>query len=301
MRGVAILCVMLSAFVAMAANDRAWMDWGKAHQVAEGVVLLKIEREVPRFLKAYLMRVDMTARKWRFAATGRAAEYGRPMPEHPDGKWRIGTERQTTRDFMLACRKPVSEGGRGLDMVVASNSTLWEPWQPPFTQRFAEPCGINISEGVVVSSNRPFGGVFVRWRDGRMEVRETLAPDQFGDVDLAASGFMLLLDDGKILVDAKRDHAPDPDTAWGVSKDGRYFYVLVTDGRQPEWSEGATACELAEMMQDAGAWDAIEMDGGGSSALTYWNGQEAVMVNRHDAERRKWRPTAVNVGLYAEE
>ncbi len=54
-----------------------------------------------------------------------------------------------------------------------------------------------------------------------------------------------------------------------VSRDGRTLPLLVVDGRQPGWSIGATLPELAALMLKAGAWNAINLDGGGSSAMWY--------------------------------
>jgi exopolysaccharide biosynthesis protein len=41
---------------------------------------------------------------------------------------------------------------------------------------------------------------------------------------------------------------------------------MVVDGRQPE-SRGVRLDELAQLMHDVGAVDALNLDGGGSSAL----------------------------------
>jgi hypothetical protein len=58
-----------------------------------------------------------------------------------------------------------------------------------------------------------------------------------------------------------------PRTAVGISRDGATLIVVVLDGRRPEWSAGATLPELARVAIDAGAWDAVALDGGGSSAM----------------------------------
>lgn len=41
----------------------------------------------------------------------------------------------------------------------------------------------------------------------------------------------------------------------------------MIDGRQPPYSDGMTLAELTELMGRLGAIDAINFDGGGSSAL----------------------------------
>jgi hypothetical protein len=56
-----------------------------------------------------------------------------------------------------------------------------------------------------------------------------------------------------------------PRTAAGVTADGDLL-LLVVDGRQ-EVSRGVSLVELAQMMQNLGAVEAVNLDGGGSSAM----------------------------------
>ena len=56
-----------------------------------------------------------------------------------------------------------------------------------------------------------------------------------------------------------------PRTAVGVTADGRVLLVVV-DGRQSH-SIGCTLLELALLMQELGAVDAVNFDGGGSSEM----------------------------------
>lgn len=57
----------------------------------------------------------------------------------------------------------------------------------------------------------------------------------------------------------------EPRTAVGVSEDGKTVYLLVIDGRRESWSYGAQFYDLAEILIAAGAYNAINLDGGGSS------------------------------------
>lgn len=67
---------------------------------------------------------------------------------------------------------------------------------------------------------------------------------------------------------------PHPRTAAGRTADGALI-LMVVDGRQAG-SRGATLDELAELMVEVGAVDALNLDGGGSSTLVV-NGS---LVNR---------------------
>ena len=61
-------------------------------------------------------------------------------------------------------------------------------------------------------------------------------------------------------------HAPHPRTAVGLSADGQQLYFVVADGRR-EGVPGLTLPELARFMTELGACTALNLDGGGSSAM----------------------------------
>jgi len=69
--------------------------------------------------------------------------------------------------------------------------------------------------------------------------------------------------------------APHPRTAVGLSGDGKQLYLVVVDGRRED-APGITLSELAKFMDELGACTAVNLDGGGSSAM--WVGDR--IVNR---------------------
>ena len=58
----------------------------------------------------------------------------------------------------------------------------------------------------------------------------------------------------------------NPRTMAGVADDGTLLLVTV-DGRRPGWSVGASFVEEAAIMRALGAVDAVNLDGGGSTAM----------------------------------
>jgi hypothetical protein len=60
--------------------------------------------------------------------------------------------------------------------------------------------------------------------------------------------------------------ARHPRTAMGISEDRRTFFLVVVDGRSTT-SAGMYGTELAELMSELGAWQAFNLDGGGSSEM----------------------------------
>jgi Phosphodiester glycosidase len=59
----------------------------------------------------------------------------------------------------------------------------------------------------------------------------------------------------------------NPRTLAGIRADGTLLLVTI-DGRQPDWSVGASFAESADVMQALGARQALNLDGGGSTTFT---------------------------------
>jgi len=101
-----------------------------------------------------------------------------------------------------------------------------------------------------------------------------------GVVELVG-GFPLLLQDGSSVLDRVPRinegfaFGPHPRTAVGIREDGALLLVTV-DGRQPGYSEGMTLPELTELLLEMGVRDALNLDGGGSTAFVL----EGELVNR---------------------
>ncbi len=65
-----------------------------------------------------------------------------------------------------------------------------------------------------------------------------------------------------------------PRTAMGYTNDNKII-ILVVQGRFPGVAEGATLGQEAKMLQDLGCWEALNLDGGGSSCMLI-NGKETI-------------------------
>lgn len=58
-----------------------------------------------------------------------------------------------------------------------------------------------------------------------------------------------------------------PRTAIGVDHNNDYMYILVVDGRQPDYSMGMSLKQLGKYLQKIGCDEALNFDGGGSSTM----------------------------------
>ncbi len=87
----------------------------------------------------------------------------------------------------------------------------------------------------------------------------------------------------------------------GINKNGRFLYLVVVDGRQPFYSEGATLSELAQILIRHGAHMAMNLDGGGSSTMVMEgeDGQPLVLnspIDNYIPGRE--RPVANHLGVH---
>jgi hypothetical protein len=119
---------------------------------------------------------------------------------------------------------------------------------------------------------RRAGGTTSGFRPGRATTGEIPA----GTVALV-SGFPELVTEGRTVTcssptattcfpDRSDMRSRNPRTAMGLSADRRTFYLVVVDGRSSV-SAGMYGTELARLMAELGAWQAFNLDGGGSTTL----------------------------------
>lgn len=86
-------------------------------------------------------------------------------------------------------------------------------------------------------------------------------------VKMAVSGGALLLENGEVPEKFTANiTGANPRTAIGISKDGNTLYLITVDGRQSS-SIGMTQTELAEFLKEKGIYNAMNLDGGGSTTM----------------------------------
>ena len=110
----------------------------------------------------------------------------------------------------------------------------------------------------------------------------SLSPPEWNQVRYAIGGRLRLLKNGEInetlveMHNAEKRHTPgkrtpilnlshEPRTALGYNADT--LFLVVADGRQPKYSTGLTLYELASILIELGATEAINLDGGSSSTF----------------------------------
>ena len=99
-----------------------------------------------------------------------------------------------------------------------------------------------------------------------------------------------MIHDGRIRITNREEQLfPDasvekhPRTAMGYTRDGRLI-ILVIQGRMPGIAVGASLEEEARILLDLSCYEALNLDGGGSSCLLI-NGKETIKPSDKEGER----------------
>ncbi|MDY0060463.1 MAG: phosphodiester glycosidase family protein [Myxococcota bacterium] len=111
------------------------------------------------------------------------------------------------------------------------------------------------------------------------------------------SGIGAVLRDGNAVQEYQVDHytTRQPRTGLGLSRDGRTLYLAVVDGRSGS-SLGVTTQKLGSILKDVGAWQGINLDGGGSS--TMWVQGRGVVNRPADGSERT---VSNHLGVFAQD
>jgi hypothetical protein len=170
--------------------------------------------------------------------------------------------------------------------------------------------GLALSRGVVVSpedSSVYAATMFFSSNKVATFVPRNWPPVSSNGYYTAITGNILLLTNGVNVGTNANDY--DPRTALGVSQDRRYLYLMTVDGRQgtsqgvnPPWSDGLNFRETADWLARFGAWDGMNLDGGGSTTMCMADCQgNALRLNSPSfvVAYGRERNIAQNFGVYA--
>lgn len=129
--------------------------------------------------------------------------------------------------------------------------------------------GIMYKDGVCLKDTFDGGAactVFAMMKDGtaRIMTQSEYAAHK-NDIQEAVGGRQMLISSGETI--SFTDTRLEPRTAVGVSKDGDKVYLLIVDGRRDSYSIGADYALLAKIFHIYNVYDAINLDGGGSSTF----------------------------------
>lgn len=215
----------------------------------EGIIYRRIVHVAPHPMIAHVIVVDRKTARVSFLVTPADQEGDLPL------------NARTTSQFLEEFNLQIAVNGDGFD-----------PWWSRGPADYYPRSGDPVAPNGPTASDGDFYSLGVLDRVGvapTMYITRQGYPsfnNRPGRVWTALSGDRMLVSKEQI-ESGLDDTVREPRTAIGINRNGRYVYLVVVDGRQPFYSDGATFQELAELLLEQGAYFAMSLDGGGSSTL----------------------------------
>jgi len=165
--------------------------------------------------------------------------------------------------------------------------------------------GVAISDGEIVSQPHPRYSALCLW-EGRAEIVWE-QPCPVG-TEQGVSGQPLWLRDEAppetmaFVADKLKSKRAYPLTLAALNEEGTRLWLLLSDGKQPLYSEGTTIKEASEILKSLGAITAVQLDGGGSTTLVVEKEGQPHVMNAviHAKIPGLERPVANHLGFYAQ-
>jgi len=255
----------------------------RKEELYAGVTYRRVVDFTPRPMIAHVLIIDTKVEGIKFLIT----------PPDADGDMPLNA--RTTSQFLEEFGVQIAINGDGF--------TPWWSHSPadyyPHVGDPVAPQGLTASDGEIYTEGIPKDigiapTLYISRRNGLSFNRRP------GNIFNAISGDRMLVEQGEV-VEGLNTQNINPRTAVGINKNGRYLILIVVDGRQPFYSEGATFPELAQLMLDQGAHFAMSLDGGGSSTMVIQgeNGKPVILnspIDNYIPGRE--RPVANHLGIY---
>lgn len=249
-----------------------------------GVRYIREVRNAPRPLIVHIIMADLQSPGLRFLVTPPEPAKGRQL------------RARTTSEFLGE-----------YDVQVAVNGDFFLPWWAncildyyPHSGDPVDVIGYAASEGMVYSQGRANHPTLYISEDN---IASFDAP--IGPVYNAISGNLLFVVEGQpqtILLTESYHQSPQPRAALALDETGQILIIVAVDGRQPDYSEGVSMTELAEIVIQYGGDTALNLDGGGSVALVVAGADGRPMLLNSPIQNYMptWeRPVGNHLGIYA--
>ena len=246
----------------------------------QGITYERIVRQEPRLMVIHVVTIDLKADGIKTLVTPGDPDSSRPL------------KAETTSEFLSSH-----------ELQLAINGDAFTPWYDlgplgytPKEGESVKPLGFAASRGTVYAQDSDEQPTLYIYQSNKASINALE-----GKIFNAISGYELLVWNGDA-VDGLDKSDVDPRTAVGLNRAGSRLIIIIVDGRQPGYSEGATRAEIAQLLLEQKVYSGINMDGGGSSTLVIAgeNGRPEVLNSPvHNGVPGRERPVGNHLGFNA--
>lgn len=226
-------------------------------EVAQGVTLEIEEKTKPRPLRLHWLEADLKTPGVSFEVSG-------PNGEKP-GEASAALPTQVALDHGWAAVM----NGDAFTNLSGDQPMFYSTGLP------VDLMGLAVQNGKTFSQPNPHYSYFYQTKAGKFGVGIGAPPRHLKH---AVAGFGRIIEKGRVR--PSKGGKLHPRSAIGYDAKRNRLIFLVVDGRQTGVSEGVTRRELAELMRQRGATEALNLDGGGSSQLAVVQNGKARIINR---------------------
>ena len=275
-----IVCI-LSALTALLFGQTGTFDWTNSVLLYPGVQYAHYDAappDDPRIMLINCVRINRLTPNLRFYTTPRCSGWVLDTLEYiPQSTTKFITTSQSTNK----------------KIVVAINANLYG---------YTTISALAVSDGVLVSAPGGNRWSFILSKTGVPSI--VALPDvdyDISDVWIAVTGSSFSTPQRPVLLDGTpvpSGGSLNPRSSIGASEDGQYVFFMTIDGRITS-SLGASLVEVGAYLKYFGAYIGINLDGGGSETMAWWNpvneACELLMVPNES------RAVANSIGIYFDE
>ncbi|MGC8744608.1 MAG: phosphodiester glycosidase family protein [Verrucomicrobiia bacterium] len=241
-----VICLILITGCASLKFNRAFVSFEYP-----GIEYKLDVKQNPRPLRIHILTISLTNGLYKLDAI---------IAEDPDGNGKA--EAKLTPPLALA---------NATNLVAAVNANAFEDFtlkkgQKPVWSRSLPVDIKGWAFNEIRKASYSENGYASLWVDKNNQIKIGFLNEQESlDCKMAVSGFSPLILNGKVLSNSNK--AIHPRTAVGLNRQRNKLILLVVDGRQKGFSEGMSLDELAQYMANLNCYEALNLDGGGSSIM----------------------------------
>ncbi len=258
----------------------------KQKELFQGITYQRIRRLKPNPLMIHIVKVDLTAPGIQLLVTP-----GEPGEDERD------IAAQTTSEFL-----------QKYNLQLAINGSFFYPIHVnspidyfPHSGDRVHIVGQAISQGEIYSNPYPGWPVLCISPENKAEIHPDTCPE---NTLQGIAGNQVLIEQGQPMKFKKFSdfYQKFPRTAVAIDQTGETLWLILIDGRQSFYSQGATLSTLTNIILELeGVETALNLDGGGSTTLVISTGLKSQALNApfQSGIPMRQRSIANHLGIYA--
>ncbi|NJR18819.1 MAG: phosphodiester glycosidase family protein [Calothrix sp. CSU_2_0] len=269
-------------------------------ELFRGVVYQRLVESTPRPLVIHLVTIDLNTPGIKPLVTPDIGNFGIGEKQIIDKE----TKARTTPEFV-----------KEFQVQLAINGSYFSPFREVTPWNYYPHSGDKTTVlGQTISNNKIYADQKSNWYvlcfTNNNQVQIPGGEECPENTIQGLAGDEILIYRGQSKTSPNQKDKPYPRVVAATDKEGKKLWLVLVDGKQPLYSEGITKIELRKFLKKLGVYTAVNLDGGGSTALVVANPEtqgnpktlnapiHTKIPMRVSEAYRRYRPVANHLGFY---